>query len=195
MPQNSPKQQQPQQSVAGIAASFLANLTNQQQQPLAHPRSNSVNVNVTQPQQQQSTATNPQSVQSPTSKSSLTYSASSVSHRKPSFKFENNTILNRVHNMHMLNGKTISEESSSSTTTTSTATNKRASLNARDLISSERNPAAVIKRQQSVNNTSSTAASRIHKTQQQHQQVSLDSGIYSPSSEENQEDFVSPLLI
>lgn len=194
MPQNSPKQQQPQQSVAGIAASFLANLTNQQQQPLAHPRSNSVNVNVTQPQQQQSTATKPQSVQSPTSKSSLTYSASSVSHRKPSFKFENNTILNRVHNMHMLNGKTISEESSS-TTTTSTVTNKRASLNARDLISSERNPAAVIKRQQSVNNTSSTAASRIHKTQQQHQQVSLDSGIYSPSSEENQEDFVSPLLI
>lgn len=115
----------------------------------------------------------------------------------------------------MFHGTKITEEPSSSTPVAAPAHsfgaggNKRASLNARDFIA-DTNPSrhtAVIKRQQSVSNSSAVskmaqaaamanAASTItsgHLKGGHTQQISLDSGIYSPS--ENGEEFVTPVLI
>lgn len=140
---------------------------------------------------------NKQSLVSPKSQlqtpaANLTYSASSVTHRKPSFKFENNTILNRVHNMNLLHGPKISEETAGSHSVF--IGNKRASLNARDFIevNSGSRHSAVIKRQQSVSNSTKMMVGK-SAALKGNQQISLDSGIYSPS--DNGEEFVTPVLI
>ena len=116
--------------------------------------------------------------------------------------------------MNMLHGTKIAEEPSTTTSSFNSGGNKRASLNARDFITevnaNRHHPShtAVIKRQQSVSNGSAVskmaqaaamvnASSTIvapHLKGGHAQQISLDSGIYSPS--ENGEEFgVTPVLI
>lgn len=183
-------------SVAGIAASFLSNFNSSSIN--GQVRSNSVSVKQT---QQSATANPPNGTTAPSpnrpmttsSTSSLNYSLS-VSHRKPSFKFENNTILNRVQNMNInkikfnktdkaqqpslnLNINELKEEHSNNPI----VTNKRNSLNRESFYSNETTN-KLIKRQQSINkiinsqsilaNCSSTSAGSgvvSHQQQQQHQ--------------------------
>lgn len=115
----------------------------------------------------------------------------------------------------LINGGRIAEEAAGVTTASTPTTggsNKRASLNSRDLV--DATAQRTIKRQQSVNcgtskpgvtaaatllNSTPTIvynkASNYNHHQQHQQQISLDSGIYSPSENGDADEFVMPVLI